>query len=804
MAPKNVEDIFPLTPMQHLMLLHVVANPDAVTLANQVSYEIRGPLDPRLFKVAWTTLVERHPALRTAILWEDLDQPLNVVRQRVEVPFAEVDLSHRPVEVQERELLELTQRNRGERYNLGRAPLTRAVLVRLGPEEHRFVWCIHHLVADRWSYGILNAELREIYQSLAGDRPAELSEPGRFRDYVGWLARRPPGDAEAFWREHLDGIHRPTPWVPGYEPRMGRARARTVRTLDAAEVQCVEARAALWKTTPGTLILGATGLFLGRRAQATDVVVGLTVSGRPPDLARVEETVGSFVTNVPLRVTLRGEDTVAGWVRDLQRIQGARQAHEHVSLSDLHAWSELPAGEVLFDGLVVLNLISGETKGWDDLDVRPVGATLDGGYPWVLEVSRRPPELAFTLVHDAAFEDADPLMDELVDLLCRLVGAAPDAVLGDIVPLPESSGESPPTQRTGRSGESGRGAQDDTMRPFLAQELLDTWREVLGRPSIGLDDDFFDLGGTSLQAAQIFARAEGITGRALPLSTLLRSTSVRALLTAIDEPVDVRGPLISIRSGGAGPPVIVVPGIGGGVVGLNLLARALGTGRPVYGLQSRGLDGGEVPFTSIEDIADDFAAQIASLGGGAIHLMGVCWGAAVAVELARRLTTFGIPCLSLSLLDPPPLLRSDAANMANVKLTVLRERLRAYWSELRTGDWESRTQLLKDKAKAAARLLRPVGPAPELVSELNFRRVQAANTLAIERYRPRPLAGTSRIFFIEGRWMGAEDPRSEWLDLLDPRPEIVWVPGIDTGDTITTHAASIGRDLNTWFDTTER
>ena len=73
--PKNVDDLYPLTPMQRLMLLHAISAAGNGVLLNQVSYDIRGAFDADAFHRAWDTVVARHPALRTAFLWEGRSSP---------------------------------------------------------------------------------------------------------------------------------------------------------------------------------------------------------------------------------------------------------------------------------------------------------------------------------------------------------------------------------------------------------------------------------------------------------------------------------------------------------------------------------------------------------------------------------------------------------------------------------------------------------------------------------------------------------------------------------------------------------
>ncbi len=128
---KNVEDIYPLSPLQNGMLFHSLMAPESGVYVTQVTCTLPADLDARLFRQAWETLVERHAVLRTAFLWEGLDEPLQVVRKSVSLPWQELDWRGLPAEEQQRRFEELRQRERHTPLPLASAPLMRFSLVRL-------------------------------------------------------------------------------------------------------------------------------------------------------------------------------------------------------------------------------------------------------------------------------------------------------------------------------------------------------------------------------------------------------------------------------------------------------------------------------------------------------------------------------------------------------------------------------------------------------------------------------------------------------------------------------------------------
>src|SRR6185436_9460836 len=159
---KNVEDIYPLTPLQSGMLFHSLMAPESGIYVNQVTCTLPADVDSRLFQRAWERLIQRHGVLRTAFLWDGLDEPLQVVRKQVSLPWQDLDWRGLPAEEQERRCEALRQSDRYAPLSLSRAPLMRFSLIRLD-REPGFIWTSHHLLLDGWSLPLLVRELVVVY-----------------------------------------------------------------------------------------------------------------------------------------------------------------------------------------------------------------------------------------------------------------------------------------------------------------------------------------------------------------------------------------------------------------------------------------------------------------------------------------------------------------------------------------------------------------------------------------------------------------------------------------------------------------
>jgi thioesterase domain-containing protein len=234
------------------------------------------------------------------------------------------------------------------------------------------------------------------------------------------------------------------------------------------------------------------------------------------------------------------------------------------------------------------------------------------------------------------------------------------------------------------------------------------------------------------------------------------------------------------------------------------LARQLGPEQPFYGLESRGHDGLSEVLRSIEEIADDFVDQLLATTHNDFHLMGSCWGAAVAFEMALRLVSRGRSPVSLSLLDPAVLLRSDSSTAGSPRSRFIQERLELYWDEFRGGDWKSRGRMIARKARVAANLVRSREMPAAARLEMNQKRVRDANVEAVTKYQPRTLNGHARIFITEDRDLrGHQDPRLEWVGLIRPEPQVVKVAGFNSGDALTSNVASLANALRQWLEEQE-
>ena len=181
-------------------------------------------------------------------------------------------------------------------------------------------------------------------------------------------------------------------------------------------------------------------------------------------------------------------------------------------------------------------------------------------------------------------------------------------------------------------------------RTDLEYRLVAIWESELGIERIGITDDFFALGLTSIVAARLFARLERELGTSLPLGALFQAPTVEALARLIEEePQEGRWTsLVPIQPAGVQPPLFCVHGGAGTILHLQPLARRLGADQPFYGLQARGLYGGAPPHRTVEQMASHYLDELRTVQPtGPYYLAGYCFGSIVAFDMAQRLLREG-------------------------------------------------------------------------------------------------------------------------------------------------------------------
>jgi amino acid adenylation domain-containing protein/non-ribosomal peptide synthase protein (TIGR01720 family) len=436
---REVEDIYPLSPMQEGMLFHGLMAPGGGLYLEQGAFALQGRWDASLLESAWNRVVERHGILRTRFHWEGVERPLQVVERRVSLPWEEEDWSDLPPAEQDRQFEELLQADRQREFDPGLAPLMRLKLVRLGEESHRFVWSFHHALLDGWSLALIWKEVLAIYRSHGRGGAAVLEDPRPYREFIGWIEGQAHETAGAYWRGELAGFAAPTPLGVDRSVRAGASGEPGERAFNLGETATSTLRTLCRRhgLTLNTLVQGAWAVLLSRYSGERRVLYGVTVSGRPPSLPGVETMVGLFINTVPLLVEVPDDRPLLEWLKGLQARQVEQRQYEHTPLAQVQKWSDVEAGRALFESLLVFENYPVDPSLRDagqELRIRGLSVRESTNYPLTL-VATPGPGLHLRFLYDRRRLD-EGSMSRLEGHLTRLLEGMARRPEGAVSELP--------------------------------------------------------------------------------------------------------------------------------------------------------------------------------------------------------------------------------------------------------------------------------------------------------------------------------------------------------------------------------
>lgn len=309
--------------------------------------------------------------------------------------------------------------------------------------------------------------------------------------------------------------------------------------------------------------------------------------------------------------------------------------------------------------------------------------------------------------------------------------------------------------------------------------LTPIWQRVLQVPSIDVDDNFFDLGGDSSLALQLFAEIALVCSRELPPVMIYQAPTISTLAALLEQPDTPRFPALALLKHGTDKtPVFVAHGLGGSVMDFFQPVKYIETDHPIYGMQARGIDGVDEPLDRIEDMAEFYLDAIKELQPrGPYTLVGYSLGGLVVLEMAQRLSANGEEVALLAMLDAYP----------HMRYLSWRQRLRLIVRQARRG-----LHSLADLSGSA-----PYQPPVGVSLSPAMERVRESAYLALTRYRPRFYRGTIRFVRAEISSAFPDDAAAVWSRLAE-KLEVECVAGDHLG-MIATHFEDLAAILSRYL-----
>ncbi|WP_145003788.1 non-ribosomal peptide synthetase [Pseudomonas oryzihabitans] len=342
--PSQVEDIYPLTPMQYQMVTSETGQ-DGDFICQHI-LKVRNLVPERLQR-AWQLTLDAHSVLRTG--FTATEPPLQVVQRGVVAPFARVD--GRAWSTSELAAHLLADRCLG--FDLATPPLMRLLIIQVAERDYQVVLTSHHVLLDGWSAARLYEDLMQAY--LQDQLPPR---PTGFRDYIAWLQQRDAVADRRFWREQLDRLGAGGRLAEALQPderQLASGHGHRFLALEASTSQALDNFARQQRVTVNTLFQAAWTLVLGQTLQRSTVGYGVTLAGRPAELPAVERQLGLYINDVPLVVDILPELSIGDWLQGLQVANLQLREHGYTFSADTFATEQ-----EAFDTVIVFENYPGE------------------------------------------------------------------------------------------------------------------------------------------------------------------------------------------------------------------------------------------------------------------------------------------------------------------------------------------------------------------------------------------------------------------------------------------------------------
>jgi pimeloyl-ACP methyl ester carboxylesterase/acyl carrier protein len=727
-----------------------------------LALRMRGALDRSALERSIHEIVRRHQPLRSVFRILE-GRLMQIVLPPQPLPLPVVDLCN-ACEEPEAEALRLAAEDANHPFDLTHGPLLRAKLWCLGPEDHLLLLTTHHIVSDNLSMAILLRELSLVYGDFSAGQPSLLPEISfHYGDFVRRQQKRfeyKELEYIAFWKQQLagrDSFHYVPPdhARPGIQTYRGAHERLTLdKSLsDSLKILCVEE-----KVSPFMALLAALQCLLCRYSGQHDIGVASCVANR--QLPHGDKLVGHFSNHVIFRTSLADNPTFRDVLRQVRNTALTAYSYQDLPFGSLLEQLESTSGTSrnnLFQVLLVLTETPKERWSFSGLDVSvpplDVGTTAYDFIVWL----RLEERIEVDLQYNSDLFEVATIRQILTDYGAVLVAMSKklETQVGELeITWLQAEGNNYPRVEHPPQGYV-------PPKDSIESQLGKLWEAIVDKQPIGIKDDFFELGGTSLLAARLFAQIEEVFELSMPLVTLVHAPTIEKLakfIRASGSPGAWHS-VVTIQPGGVRPPLFCIHGESGNLLMYRSLARHLGPDQPIYGLQPQGLDGKQAPLRRIEDMAARYIKEIQIIQPeGPYFLAGYCMGGTIAFEMAQQLSQLGQRVDLLALLD--------TYNWSMIKRTLLHDlyfNIQKWWFSSHhffSASSRNRSTSLKTR-------LHDLHGESEL-SESNRRAAYA--------YIPRVYPG--RMLHVRPTWQYARYSRPEmgWDELVGGGVEVFLVP----------------------------
>jgi acyl carrier protein len=604
---------FPVSLNQQRLWIVDQLHPGTSAYHVPVSLRLKGPLALDALERSFRAIVARHESLRTTFGMRD-GAPMQLVRSCIAIPLQVRDVTAHPGADLEAYAYSFAREEIQKPFDLRNGPLVRAALLRLNPQDHILVATMHHIVSDGWSAELFISELAKHYEAFSADREPPLKAlPMRYSDFTVLqryhIASERIEQQLSFWKRTLSGapsLHefpcdRARPEKPTFA-----GSSQTVQ-LGSELVANLQQFARRQRATFFMLLTAAFQVLISKYSRQHDIIIGIPVSGR--NIVEAETLIGLFVNTIVLRTSLSEDRPFIEVLSQVRQNLLDAMSHQDVPFElvvDMLRARRSPSHNPLFQIMFATFRAAVQSREFGNLTASPyvvelntskfdlsvnIIEGLDGSWWLQAEYST---ELfdhariaglleAYRLLLRSILTDSRQRISDLqisndagevLDSTWRptTVAAPTELIVGSSVNGMATSG----LDRANRNIASANGGRLTIPLDHIERKLIEIWQRVLKTSQIGVDDDFFELGGNSLLAIALIASVNRAFDRRIPVSTLFRDPTIRRMAKRLLEQTMVKSSFVPLVETGERAPFFAA----GSPIHFRELSRAFGETSP--------------------------------------------------------------------------------------------------------------------------------------------------------------------------------------------------------------------------------